>query len=68
MKTKYWFLSRQVLGGLLAGVGLGVIIANTLVATPEHHVVVGSFVYIAAWAGIAVGALLARSAHRSASV
>lgn len=66
MKAKYWFLSSRYVAGLLTGLGLGVIITNALVASPEHRVVVAPWAYIGGWLCLGIGGVLGRAAHRAA--
>jgi hypothetical protein len=68
MKTerllKYGFVvpTREYNGGVLAGLGLGVLI-TTLILSPTHPVTT-PWVWFMIWGCILVGSLLARAAQR----
>jgi hypothetical protein len=53
----------EFVGGIIAGIGLGIIIANSHLATSSQHVVVGPFLWICAFLCASGGGLLARSAR-----
>jgi len=59
--------SREYLGGILAGIGIGILIANALVSSSERRIVFSPWVWILAFVCIAVGSLLAKAAQRRRS-
>ena len=56
--------SREYSGGVLAGIGLGVIITKALLASSEHTVIFHPLMWALACGCIAVGSVLARAAQR----
>ena len=56
-------LTGEFVGGIIAGIGFGIMITNTFMASPAQHVAVPPLLWVCSFFCAAGGSLLARSAR-----
>jgi hypothetical protein len=64
LATWFGYFTGEYVGGVMAGTGFGIIIANALMATSTQHIVIPPLVWICAFGCSGFGSLMARSAYQ----